>query len=415
MDDTTIITALREILREDSEHYCKAQQSASQAPADFREALFIQDLAKPLAEVLSKQPEFAAGGFMVHHPDGGASGFQTSRAATALLRRVRKGENPQKAVEWLDKVITTERADVLCVMALWGVSVNERVQLGRSVDLVPLEQLPPSQYKERLLSPVDLEVIKFAFAAPWMLNRPKVALTVSDCVDPFITKVKADDGSSTNEPLRYHDLLDDVRLALTCVGPCAPLQAVSWFQYADADFEEAIHHWTSSTVHEIPPSGFEPEVTINAADARAVLAGFFALSGQPLARVRVSLQRLNQALRRRAVGDCALELSIALEALLSDGSQGEHTYKVALRAALLSGGDLERRAESRAIIHAVYGLRSALVHRGTAPEMVKVRSKGQLPAKEVVKQGASITATVIREVIRRGEIPDWNALELNPV
>ena len=412
MDDIEIIATLSEIMQEDSEHYRRAQQTASRAPMDFREVLLMHALAKPLGEVLSKQPEFAAGGFMIHQPNGG-SGFHASEAATALLRRARKGENPQRAVEWLTKVITTERANVLCVMALWGVSVNDRVQLGQGVELVPLEQVPPSRQRDRVLGPVEFTDIQFA--APWMWKPPKAGLAVTACVDPFITKATTDEGSPAKDQLRYHNLLDDVRLGLTCVGPCAPLQAASWFQYEDPDLEDAaVYKGTSGTLHEILPSGFEPEVSINTADAQAVISAFLALSGKTLARVRVSLERLNQALRRRAAGDYALELSIALEALLAEG-QGENAYKVALRAGLLSADDAERRAESRGIIGAVYSLRSALVHNGRAPEMVKVRGKGQLPATDIVQQGASITATVIREVIRRGEIPNWYALELNPL
>jgi len=53
MDDIEIIATLSEIMQEDSEHYRRAQQTASRAPMDFREVLLMHALAKPLGEVLS--------------------------------------------------------------------------------------------------------------------------------------------------------------------------------------------------------------------------------------------------------------------------------------------------------------------------------------------------------------------------
>ena len=118
--------------------------------------------------------------------------------------------------------------------------------------------------------------------------------------------------------------------------------------------------------------------------------------------------RLNLAIRRQSIGDRALDVCIALEAILSDG-QGENTYKVALRSALLTG----LGTEARAAVGATYTLRSALVHDGVAPPMVKVAGNGKTRSEEVVAEAIRVCADVIDAVIRRGELPDWYEYEIN--
>ena len=124
------------------------------------------------------------------------------------------------------------------------------------------------------------------------------------------------------------------------------------------------------------------------------------------------MERLHQSLVRRSPGDKSLELAIALETLLVD-SPGEHTFKIALRAALSTSDDLAQRSRSRAIIEAAYGLRSALVHGGQAPQDCRVRGHGTEPATDVAAEAARITAQVIRRVLAEGRLLDWARLELS--
>jgi hypothetical protein len=129
-------------------------------------------------------------------------------------------------------------------------------------------------------------------------------------------------------------------------------------------------------------------------------------------RVHTALTRLHQALTRRYPADCALEISIALETLLVN-SPGEHTFKIALRAALLGSENIDERVENRAIIEATYGMRSALMHSGHAATVVKVKGQGKRPAIEVVTESTTITARVIKRIIKKGKFPEWNLFEIS--
>src|SRR4051812_40788080 len=75
-----------------------------------------------------------------------------------------------------------------------------------------------------------------------------------------------------------------------------------------------------------------------------------ALTGPFRDRITLALDRLNQGMRRRFPGDKAMDIAIALEALLSDtGAQTEVTYRLALRSALLLGGNLVERKKNRTL------------------------------------------------------------------
>jgi hypothetical protein len=108
----------------------------------------------------------------------------------------------------------------------------------------------------------------------------------------------------------------------------------------------------------------------------------------------------------------SLELAIAMEALLVD-SPGEHTFKIGLRAALLTSSDLEQRRRNRAIVEGMYKIRSSLMHSGQSSDTCRVRGYGDMLATEVVSEALSITASVVQRIIGMGAIPDWGLLELS--
>ena len=165
---------------------------------------------------------------------------------------------------------------------------------------------------------------------------------------------------------------------------------------------------------EIVPLHVPLSKTFDASMAADLVKAYVKLASTPTLknRVQTAMERLHQALVRRSPADKALELAIALETLLV-ASPGEHTFKIALRAALLTAENLEERSRNRAIIEAVYGMRSALMHSGEAPTECKVRGYGRKPAVEVAAEATTITALIIRRVLTEGRLPDWRTVELS--
>lgn len=412
MDKNEVSKALAEICDKSSTHYKAAKAYTANAPANLAETLFEHQLSQPLAAVLSRQPEFPNGvGVMIQHP-GGASGFHADNAALDMIRQVRGGADVNAVVDWLERVLHMVEAEGLSVSVLWGISVNRPITLTARLQLVPLNSLPDSQQRDWLLQPRDLSGA--ALFIPWaMRDPPAAAITLRTLVNPVLTKQDSPDSATkVSNDLTDVGILDEARLALTVIGPCAPIHAAGWFQYLDAPLQLAsVHSGIRSSHHEIVPITFTSGTPVDPEIAAQVVSAYFKLKEPVHGKVLVALQRLNQALRRLRVEDKALELAIALEVLLTDGA-GENTYKVGLRTGLLTEGEADVRLRHRALVSGLYTIRSAVVHDGVAPSKVKLVGIGATDAMSVVTESANVVAYVIKRVILAGILPDWYRFEL---
>jgi hypothetical protein len=240
---------------------------------------------------------------------------------------------------------------------------------------------------------------------------PAVALTLDS--DPFapLERFVANSSFSRVAVLAY-ERLELARLALSAIGPSSPMFAGMWFVFDDPDFQFVARSGLRGIIHEIIPSQFTRDVQIDPGVAADVVSRFLKLDTTDRERVRLALDRLNLAVRRHRVAEQALELGIALETLLTDDNPGENTFKLGLRAALLAGPDLAGRTRRRAIVGALYRLRSAVSHSGTIPSDVRVVGVGKMATADVMSEALSVVAETIRAVIVRSAIPEWYAFEL---
>ena len=158
---------------------------------------------------------------------------------------------------------------------------------------------------------------------------------------------------------------------------------------------------------------FTEQGEIDSEQARAIVCAYYALNEGARQRVRTAMERVHLAFIRSSAADKTLELAIALETLLVD-SPGENTFKISLRAALLTAEDINSRATNRAIIRAAYKLRSALMHRGQSGTEVNVHGEGKVPSTDVAERATVIAIDVIRSVLTAGKLPDWSDVELSP-
>jgi Apea-like HEPN len=135
---------------------------------------------------------------------------------------------------------------------------------------------------------------------------------------------------------------------------------------------------------------------------------FFALPKTTREIVTRAMERLDKAMCDPLPGDAAIDLSIALEVLTTDpGGQGEHTWKVGLRSALLLGGNLENREKTRRTVKEIYDYRSKVVHTGHIP------ANRVATATTAVSDSILVCAQII-ESVRRGRLPpDWSKFELS--
>lgn len=414
MNRERLTKVMIESLNPNTQNYIEARKTVANLPADIAESLFIHEVSKPIEEVVLNESPFKGGqGYLVAR-DNGYSGFYAHEVSIALTHKFLRGQSPSSCIDWLEKVLTAKEGLGFGIMALWGIEVNTPISFSNNVTLIPFDMLPTSNIKAWILSAKDFSVYP-GFRSPLFASSPRAALLCSHLVKPFIYSTALGEPPLQPDPLYVHRILDDCRQALSLIGPSCPISAGYWFQFDDADLNEA-SFYSGVTISHMEVTPWDPTLPapLDPDESREVVNRFLAL-GEPLrGKLRLALERLNQALRRRPNGDKALDLSIALEILLVDGS-GENTYKVGLRAALLLDAPLEEKIYARSITGGLYTLRSALVHDGVLPPDVKLVRFGKKPSYQVIADAAAVCSKVIRSILFRGEIPDWYSLELNPI
>ncbi|MFO0873408.1 MAG: HEPN domain-containing protein [Phycisphaerales bacterium] len=121
-------------------------------------------------------------------------------------------------------------------------------------------------------------------------------------------------------------------------------------------------------------------------------------------RLAVAIHRIETGsdFRLRPV-DAAIDIGIALESMFSnDGETAEISYRLALRSALLLGTTISDRMLIRACVKKFYRERSRAVHTGYI----------DLSSKQDVITARTLAVRAVREIIRRGSIPDWAQVEI---
>ena len=373
-------------------------------PTSVREEKIAGELSHDIGTLLAAQPEFGADRIV-------DTGLASAFFAPALVREgLTRGA--AAAVEWLQKILSTQKARGLKVQALYGIRVAAVTSLVDDINLVPLNALPDSCQKQGLLERPSLA----PYHPPpfYWCTSPSAALIVPVEAKPFFVKSNT---AEAQQPTRvdWKARFEDIRhcLAISHREPIVP--GPSWFQYDDSDFEAAaIVRGVASFPHQEVVPMLTPEPgEMDLRQAAEIVRAYYALDKVARRKVRTAMERVHLTFIRSSPEDKALELSIALETLLID-SPGEHTFKISLRAALLTTEDINTRATNRAIIHAAYTLRSNLVHGGQSKSEVKVNGEGKVPSKDVAKRATAITIKVIQSVLTAGKSPDWADVELSP-
>jgi hypothetical protein len=377
----------------------------------------LHQMCDGLREVILEDNRFGAEVRLVRG-DNGASGFYPLTVADALARKALDCDDPVLAIAWLQKVLSTSHADGVSVGALWGVPVEQRIELTSEVSIVPMTEVPDCSQKQ------------------WMENRlfnamgstPHSALNVYPSssalirkrrIEPYIVLPDEDPGIAklaADQFLATHDLFRDITLVLTVVGPRASLPMGQWFTFEDSDLQRAgfsAGTRTSSFIEILPfwvPNSYPP---LDPIEGPQIVQAFIALVPRVKDRIRVSIERINQALRRRNVGDQAVELCTALETLVGDDGTAEMTHKVKVRATRLVGGSQSIRFRNSKLLNEAYAIRSKLVHTGKVDESKKTLiGERHLSRAEIVKEAVGIAVDLIKVLIRRGSIPEWSEFDV---
>lgn len=370
----------------------------------------LHALSKMLPDAAAEDPSFFGMTVKAIQSNNGYCGFYPKFIGLPLLRRAIDDRSPESAIAWLLKVLHTTSASGKTFHALWGAPVDSTIQLTDNVRLVPLADLPDCWVKQWLAETAqrhDESPIQTLLD----YTPPQSALVLEQHIDPFIG---SGEQAGSNDYLSNHEMLEDITLALTIVGRRVSLVAAYWFLFDDPDLERArIGSMRGGLLHEILPTSSDYSV-VDAADAIHIVNAYIGLNEGTRAHIRVALQRLSLALRRRNLGDKAVELAVAFESLLGDNANNEMTHKITTRSVRLVGGSGDVRKKNSVLMKKAYEIRSKLVHTGSSnPNKKYAVIEEQLSGSEVIDQCIDFCIQVIRKIVLMGHMPDWAVFDIS--
>lgn len=299
---------------------------------------------------------------------------------------------------------------------LVGVTVTEAVSLGSNIDLVPWNDVPDSTQKTFFgpESPLHKSAMRMLSLAqmPAIANsairvRSAESQVLFSSHKNAMTTTDATASENTTRTVQVQDIMH----CITTLSVRTVAVIGNWGQ-----FGVGIANDISGAAYSHYPDLFD--IVVRSASSKPA-----ELDGEEIARLfncyenfqhsdkdvmRVSLDRLSQAIRRQSVVDKAIDLGIALEVMLlhriGENDRGEMRFRSSIRGATFLGGKKSERLKTFKLLKDAYDLRSRAVHSG----VLKKAKKGSPPEK-VLEDTAGTCARIARKLIRRGLFPDWDA------
>jgi len=314
-----------------------------------------------------------SGSFQRSGKPGGWSKVLFWEEAQWLLREGAKG-TPERALDRLQSFVQENSVPLQRVGALWGLHPASPVPLTDSLTLVALAELEPSDAQTALMSS------DVGGAHTFRLPKPRAAL-----VHKFLHRPVYRRAGDPAPVFTWDDkyFISDLALVLVLLADAPVLCVAEWYQtLPSVPVLGAGFGWGASLGEPRITQEILPRV-YDADRASRHVRAFLALEPAERHRLLVALRRLNLAWLRERPSDIALEVGIALEALLTEPGDPNDSisYRLQIRAAVLLGGSAPERDAIAAQVSRLYALRSAAVH-GTdidwhcrGPETVRVSSE----------------------------------------
>jgi len=293
---------------------------------------------------------------------GGVSVNFSSIARQLLAQAIVTNDIPGTVARFISNM-DLNAAEMTAVLAISGVVTFEPINLSPEVALVPLDSLPPSLQRG----------IALGQSTVWTsFGGPRAAIPSA-----LITKFRF-------SPVLY---------APQNPQPQMDFQGIEQTRRAQATLEEACNLLSLADLHPIVGmfwvqpndwlmagvgSGwqFSPNLDLRVGDTivtdvlRRQLEGigsdYFSIETKKRKILRIPLDRLSRVGLERDMADQAIDVGIALEALLlhDRGDRSELTFTLSYRGAWLLGANVDQRLEIQRSLRKLYALRSNAVHRG---------------------------------------------------
>jgi hypothetical protein len=327
-----------------------------------------------------------------------------SLARWLLVRAVQVGA--EQTLENLLRFLAASDLPYRMTLAMGGITLDSSCTLGQNITLLPWKEIPDSFAKSEVFA---------LLTSPGALHHPTAAL-VRDIALPRrnVTQKEWEQGKHNLDPVDYTDLRDAL-LCIGLVGPVAPYELLAWLE--PPEWAPVLGFTFSSPMHEYSLRSNQWPATA-AMQARELCERFSQLSSDHKDLMRLRMQRLISAMRRRNPVDAAIDLGITLESLFLDDGEGELSFRLRMRAARLLRQDYDDRVCVFNLVNDLYTLRSAAVHSGRLPPSKTFRklqaTYGAKPIEKLLEAGFSLAAQAINYFLQTGEPQkeDWTKITL---
>lgn len=338
-----------------------------------------------------------------------------------LTRAFQSGAN--EAVKKFRAFLDSQHCEVEEYLAFSGLETDAPITLTADIDLIPITDVPESL--ATILS-TDPDWSDFGRNAKGHVRRrtvvamnsfgkskwhtdPHIATVVLRIRHKRSPKLLAAPIDITNS---LGKLLDTV-LVLAAATSTAMFPVMHWFSTTPATPLSGVSGWSRwFQLDAIRPfattKGIESEIA-------KTVAAWEALPSHVKSNLTIPLDRLNRAPAAPSAVDCAIELGVALEALLLTEPEpnAQLALSFRLRGAWLLGETLDKRRELFKNFRDIYNCRSSAVHTGKLPtNSLKVNGASACAHEFITKNATRLAASAILHVISLKRIPEWKELLL---
>ena len=387
------------------------------------------ELVERLTDVLRDDPILRRFEDTTLQSSPGSEGFygrDTLRQMAQWLLAQSRKRAPEEVVDQLETFVRTNSVRVRHVVALWGTHPSQQIEVHPGIRLVPLTSLPRSRYKDELTD-VSVYRNRLPYERAFTLRPKADAALVQEFVQepvfssgPLRTEAERQTVADTLRVVHeQHETMLEIARCLVLAQNSAIYPILHWYHPDDTPLFGGAQSGGATALEHIHGFGV-PAEEFDQDSVKSLVSGYFGLDEATRDRLRVPLTRLNSSMMRRRkneVEDASIDLGIAMEALLTKERDYDApvSYLLRLRGTVLLGGDSDTRRRNYVRIKELYALRSKAAHGENVTASISVprgpnRQRRSVDAREFLSEGTKLCADMIKAVIRRGEIPDWEAM-----
>ena len=229
------------------------------------------------------------------------------RLALPLLRRVMPPDEEavESAVDWLLRLLNTREARGVHIAAIWGLQVDQEIEIAEGISLLPFGSLSDTHMKRRILESAKNPWNGAVFAGYRYFNVPGAAIVKRIANFPYI-------GSPHESFSKFYEIEAELKkplLFLEAVAVGQPLAAASWFEYEDRDLDlnefENYLNWTRAEIEPFVQS----HAAIDATSLEREVAAFWSLPDKWKSDLLRSMERFTQSQRRHQLVDRILRFN----------------------------------------------------------------------------------------------------------